>query len=182
MKKSIGMIEFKSIAKGFEATDAMLKAAHVELIMSMPICPGKFISLISGDVGAVENAIQAGKMVGDYFTIEHFVIPNLCEAVFPALTGTADVNKITSLGVIETISAITSIAAADIAAKASNVQLLEIRLARGLCGKGFVVMTGEVAAVQSAITACENQLKDTGGIISAVAIASPTKELIAKVL
>jgi microcompartment protein CcmL/EutN len=182
MKKSIGLVEFKSIAKGIEATDAMLKAAHVELILSTPICPGKYVTLISGDVGAVKNAVEVGKQAGDIFTIESYVIPNVSPNIFPALTATMDVSKITSLGIIETISAITSIVAGDVAVKAANVQLVEIRLARGLGGKGFVLISGEVAAVKQAIKACENNLEETGGIISAVAIASPSQELISKLL
>ncbi|SCX74963.1 BMC domain-containing protein [Alkaliphilus peptidifermentans] len=182
MKKSIGLLEYKSIAKGMESADAMLKASNVELILSTPICPGKYISLISGDVGAVKNAVEVGRTVGGIFTVDHYVLSNVSEAVFPALTATMDIDKITSLGIIETMSAITSIVVGDIAAKSANIQLLEIRLARGLGGKGFVLITGEVAAVKSAIKACENNLEDTGGIISAVAIASPNREFISKIL
>ncbi len=182
MKKSIGLLEFKSIAKGIEATDAMLKSANVELVLSTPICPGKYISIISGDVGAVKNAVEVGKGVGGTFTVEDYCISNISEAVFPALTATLEIGKIISLGIIETISAVTSIKVGDIAVKAANVQLMEIRLARGLGGKGFVLITGEVAAVKQAIKACENGLEETGGLISAVAIANPTKELIEKIV
>lgn len=182
MKKSIGLIEFKSVAKGMEATDAMLKAANVELLLSTPVCPGKYITLVSGEVGAIKNAVEVGSLVGGIFTIEKDVIPNVSEAVFPALTATLDVSRIVSLGIIETISAIMSILAGDIAAKSANVQLMEIRVARGLGGKGFVLITGELAAVKSAIAACENRLENTGGIISAVTIASPSRELVSQII
>jgi microcompartment protein CcmL/EutN len=42
---------------------------------------------------------------------------------------------------------------ADAAVKAANVELIEIRLAMALGGKAFVTMTGNVAAVQSAVDA-----------------------------
>lgn len=182
VKKSIGLIEFKSIAKGIEATDAMLKAGNVELVLTTPICPGKYITLISGEVGAVQNAVAVGNRTGNVFTIEQHVIPNVSEAVFPALTATAEIDKIASLGIIETISAVTSILAGDIAAKSANVRLLEIRIARGLGGKGFVMVTGELAAVKSAVAACESRLEDTGGIISAVTVASPSPALVSRML
>lgn len=182
MKKSIGLIEFKSIAKGIDATDAMIKSANVELLLSTPICPGKYLSMVTGDVGAVKNAVEVGKKVGDVFTIDHYVIANISEAVFPALTATMDIDRVSSLGIIETISAITSIKVGDVAVKAAKVELLEIRLARGLGGKGFVLITGEITSVKQAIKACENELEDTGGIVSAVAISSPTKELISKLM
>ncbi|MEW9123325.1 MAG: BMC domain-containing protein [Thermotaleaceae bacterium] len=182
MKKAIGLLEFKSIAKGIEASDEMLKSADVELILSTPICPGKFIAIVSGNVGAVKNAVEVGKKVGDIFTIDEFFIPNVSEKVFPALTATTNPEKIASLGIIETMSAVTSILVGDIAVKASNVELLEIRIARGLGGKGFTIITGEISSVKSAVKACENALMETGGIISSVVIASPDKDLISKLL
>lgn len=182
MKKSIGLLEFKSIAKGIEATDGMLKSANVELILSTPLCPGKYITLLSGDVGSVKNAVKVGEHMGDIFTISSYVIPNVHEDIFPALTATTDFDKITSLGIVETMSAVTAIVAADIAAKAANIQLLEVRIARGLGGKGFILFTGEISGVKSAVKSCENNLKDTGDIISTVVIASPNKELVSKIL
>ncbi len=182
MKKAIGLLEFKSIAKGIEATDEMMKSSNVELILATPICPGKYISIITGDVEAVNNAKKVGEIVGDIFTVGSFSIPNVSEKVFPALTATTDPHKISSLGIIETISAVSSILVGDIAVKSANIDLLEIRIARGLGGKGFVVMTGEISSVKSAVKTCENQLMETGEIISSVVIASPNKDLIDKLL
>ncbi len=182
MKKSIGLIEFKSIARGIEATDEMMDAANVELLLSTPLCPGKYISLVSGDVGAVKNAIQVGKNVGGVFTIDSHVIPSVHRNVFPALTATTDIEKIKSLGIIETISAVSSIVAGDIAVKAANIDLVEIRIARGLGGKGFVILTGEISSVKSAIKACSNTLQDSGEIVCASVIASPNKDLISNII
>ncbi|MCT4509097.1 MAG: BMC domain-containing protein [Tepidibacter sp.] len=182
MKRSIGLIEFKSVAKGIEATDYMVKSANVELILSSPLCPGKYITLLSGDVGSVKNAIKAGENNGGSFIIDSYVIPNVHKDIFPALTATTDAEKISSLGIVETMSAITAIMAGDIAAKAANVNLLEVRVARGLGGKGFILLTGDVGAVKASVNACESQLQETGDIISTVVIASPSKELIKKLL
>lgn len=181
LKKSIGLLEFKSIAKGIEAADTMLKAANVELVMSTPICPGKYITIIGGEVGAVKNAVTAGKNIGGTFLLEDFIISNVNQEVFPALTGTNSIDHIASLGIIETMSATASIIAGDTAVKAANVKLVEIRLARGLGGKGFTIFTGEVASVKSAMKSCEEKLKDNGSIISTVVIASPSKEIISSI-
>lgn len=182
MKKSIGLIEFKSIAKGIEVTDEMLKSANIELITSTALCPGKYISIVTGDVGAVNNAINVGKNMGGIFAIDDYIIPNVHEDIFPAITATSDIDKVNSLGIVETISAVSSIVVGDVAVKAANVQLIEIRIARGLGGKGFVIMTGEISSVKSAVKACENRLKDTGEIIYTSAIASPSKDLITSIL
>jgi microcompartment protein CcmL/EutN len=182
MKKSIGMIEYRSIAKAIESTDAMIKAANVELVLSNPVCPGKYITLITGEVGAVESAMKVGKMVGGAFIVDDYLIPNISERIFPALTGTTSLDHTGSIGIIETMSAVSSIIAADIAVKAANVELIEIRMARGLGGKGFMTMTGELASVKAAVSSCEDKLKESGCMIAAVVIASPTQEIIAAML
>ena len=53
----------------------------------------------------------------------------------------SEVEKIAAIGVIETISALSAVNAADVAAKAAKVDMLEVRIARGLGGKGFLVFT-----------------------------------------
>lgn len=181
MKKSIGLLELKSIAKGIEAADAMSKAANVEIVLSTAMCPGKYITIINGEVGDVKTAIAAGENVGDAFVLESFVIPNVNEAVFPALSGTTNVEHIASLGIVETMSATASIIAGDIVVKSANVKLIEIRLARGLGGKGFILITGDVAALNSAVKSCEEGLKETGSIVSAVVIPAPSKELVSSI-
>jgi len=178
MKKSIGILELRSIAKGIEATDAMLKAANVRLILSTPLCPGKYVTLVGGEVGPVNIAVEAGRQAGSEFALEGYVIPNVSEAVFPALTGTANADHLASLGIVETMTAVSSVIAGDIAIKASNVTLLEIRIARGLGGKGFVLLTGEVASVKTAIQACEEKLKQEGVIVATSVIASPAKDFL----
>lgn len=178
MKKSIGILEFRSIAKGIEVTDVMLKAADVQLILSTPLCPGKYITIVCGEVGPVNVAVDAGRRAGCEFAMESHVISNVSEAVFPALTGTTQVDHYASLGIIETITAVSSVVAGDIAVKASNVTLLDIRIARGLGGKGFVMLTGEVSSVRMAIQACEDKLKQEGTIVATSLIASPSKAII----
>ncbi|GAA0721192.1 BMC domain-containing protein [Clostridium malenominatum] len=181
MKKSIGLVELRSIAKGIEATDEMLKAANVEIVLSTAICPGKYITIIKGEVGAVKSSIAVGKEVGDTFLLESFIIPNVSEDIFPALSGTTAIEHIASLGVVETMSATASIIAGDILVKSANVKLIEIRLARGLGGKGFVLITGDVSSIKTAIKSCEEGLKETGSIVSTVVIPSPSKELVSSI-
>ena len=96
--------------------------------------------------------------------------------------GTVDVEHITALGMLETMSALTAVQAADIAAKASNITLMEVRVARGLGGKGYLIFTGEVSAVKSALNSCVTQLADTGEITSSCVIPSPHKGLLEKLV
>jgi hypothetical protein len=67
-----------------------------------------------------------------------------------------------SLGIFETIDAASGIIAGDTAAKAANVNLLEIRLARGMGGKTYVSLCGELASVEAAVRSVEAKLKNEG--------------------
>ncbi|MEQ8221768.1 MAG: BMC domain-containing protein [Candidatus Eremiobacterota bacterium] len=153
MNNAIGIIEFNSIARGINAWDAMMKAATVNMVVSAPVCPGKYVIIISGDVGAVETSVKTGREMAGRFWINSTVIPNIHPEVIPAMSATVEVPEIQSLGVIETYSIVSAITSADAAVKAATVKLIEIRIARGLGGKGFVFLTGDVGAVQSAVKA-----------------------------
>lgn len=180
MGKSIGLLELKSIPQGMQTADEMLKAAHVELLVASPICPGKYIIMVTGLVGAVERAVEHGTKIADVFLICHHIINNVHPSVPPALVGTTEVQRIASVGVLETMSALTVVQAADIVAKATNITLMEIRVARGLGGKGFLTFTGEVSTVQAAMNTAVNQLAESGDITSYCVIPSPHKDLLDK--
>ena len=59
MGRAIGMVELSSIARGIETSDSMLKAAQVELLRSVTVCPGKHMVIVGGDPGAVSSSLAA---------------------------------------------------------------------------------------------------------------------------
>jgi len=179
---AIGLVEFANVTKGIEGTDAMVKAADVELLLARPTCPGKFTTLVSGDVGAVKSSIAAGTAVGAESVVDEFVLPNVHPGVFPAITATSDVREVKALGVIETFTVASAIVAADAALKAAAVEAIELRLAIGLGGKCFVTLTGDVGAVQAAVSAGSADASAKGLLVSRVVIPSPAKELVAALL
>ncbi|HBB66486.1 MAG: propanediol utilization protein [Elusimicrobia bacterium GWA2_56_46] len=182
MHNAIGGVELSSVAKGFEAADAMLKASDVTLLLSRSVCPGKYIVLVSGEVGAVNAAIQAGAGKASHALIDNFVIPNIHPEVFPAIEGTAVVEELEALGIIESFSVSALIEAADAAVKAGSVKLLEIRLAMALGGKAFVTMTGGVAAVETAVAAGAAVAGKKGLLVEKVVIPRPRKELLREMI
>lgn len=58
--QALGMIETKGLVSQFEATDAMLKAANVELIGWEKVGSGHVAVFIAGSVAAVKAAVEAG--------------------------------------------------------------------------------------------------------------------------
>jgi microcompartment protein CcmL/EutN len=175
---SIGLIELTSIAAGFQTADAMLKAAGVSLLLSRSICSGKYMVMVRGDVAAVQAAVSSGTSAARFSVIDSFVIPNLHEAVFPAIAGASKVEELEALGIVESFSVASLIEGADAAVKAANVQLIEIRLAMALGGKAFVTLTGNVAAVESAVDAAAQVVGSKGMLVNKVVIPSPRPELL----
>ena len=174
---SIGLIELTSITSGFVTSDAMLKTADVELVLARTICSGKYMVMVRGDVGAVEAAVLAGLEAGGFGVIDSFVIPNIHEDIFPAIAGTNRIENPEALGLIESFSVAALIEGADAAVKAANVQLIDVRLAMALGGKAFVTLTGNVAAVQSAVEAGAQVVGAKGMLVNKAVIPSPRGEL-----
>lgn len=181
-KTALGLVELTSIAAGYQVADAMLKAAAVELILSRSICSGKYIVLIGGDIGGVQAAVDAGIAAGHGCVIDTFVIANVHQDVFSALGGSTQVELLQALGIVEAFSVASLIEAADAAAKAARVQLIEVRLAMALGGKAFVSMTGEVSAVQAAVEAASAVVSEKGLLVNAVVIPAPRKELLSELI
>lgn len=182
MMNSIGLIELSSIAAGFETADAMLKAANVQILLSRSICSGKYIVMVGGEVAAVAASVETGSAVSRGSVIDTFVIPNVHPDVFPAISGASKSQLRESLGIIESFSVASLIEAADEAAKAANVILLEIRLAMALGGKAFLTMTGDVAAVQAAVDAGSAVVAEKGLLVNKVVIPGPRPELLTEVV
>lgn len=182
VKRALGLIELRSIARGMKTTDAILKAADVELLRAHVVCPGKYIILVAGSISQVKNAVALGQQIAPEVVVDHFILSNVHPSIFPALTATTEIENVKAIGVIETFTLAASIVAADLAVKAAPVDLIEIRLPFAMGGKAFTVFTGEVSAVRSAVNTAAEKLKDEGVIDSFEVIPSPHKDLIEKLL
>lgn len=180
--RTIGCVELNSIAVGMHTADEMVKAAEVRLVMSRPTCPGRYLVIVCGDTGAVKSSVEKGRAIGGDMVVDWFLIPNVHESVIPALSGTALGTRINALGVIETYTSASCILAADAAAKAGQVHLLEIRFAAGLGGKAFVTMTGEVSSVQASVDAGVAEANKTAPVLSQIVIPSPCDDLKAQLV
>lgn len=61
MSEAIGLIETRGYVGLVEASDAMVKAANVELVKSIQIGGALITTVVKGDVGSVKAAVDAGK-------------------------------------------------------------------------------------------------------------------------
>lgn len=160
----------------------MVKTAEVDVIQAETVCPGKYFVLVEGDLSAVRAAVDAAKSRFPDQLIDSFVLGNPHESIFKAIWGTANAVDPRALGVLETYSVAAAIVAADTAAKTADVKLIELRLARGMCGKSYLILTGEVAAVDAAIEKAKAGAGEDGMFLDSSVIAGPDKKTWEKIL
>ena len=58
MRKAVGFVEIKSIPVGIQTADEMVKAGNVELLLSTPICPGKYVIIVGGHVASCKSCYE----------------------------------------------------------------------------------------------------------------------------
>ena len=132
--------------------------------------------LLTGEIAAVQAAIEAASVHYPDTLLDSFVLGNPHESIFTALYGSTDIGEPDALGVLETFTAAAAIVAADIAAKTAQVDLIELRLARGMCGKSYLLLTGEIAAVQAAIDKAKNGAGEVGMFLDSAIIPHPDEK------
>ncbi len=97
MAEALGMIECRSFAAMVEASDAMVKAARVELVGYEKTGGGHVTAIVRGDVAAVKAAVEAGtagaQRVGEVVATHIIARPHVnVDAVLP-LGRTAEAQK-----------------------------------------------------------------------------------------
>lgn len=182
MSRAIGMIEYKTVSSGVVATDNMVKTSDVELIEAETVCPGKYIAIIAGDLSAVDAAVKNAQAQNGENLIDSFVLGNPHESIFPAIYGTTHLEKVRALGILETFDAAAIIQAADAAAKTAIVDLIELRIAKGMCGKSYVFLCGEVSAVEAAISRAKASVSEGGMFLDSTVIAHPDEQICKSIL
>jgi microcompartment protein CcmL/EutN len=177
--RAIGAIELSSIGIGYQIEDEMLKAASVDVLIARTICSGKYLIVLGGTVSDVEASIATGLTAASDAIIDHLLIPNVHPTLFPALGQSVVLGpeEAGALGVIETFSGVSVLAAADAAAKAARITLLRIHVAMALGGKGLCLMTGTVADVRQGVQVAAAEVRRRGLLVSEIVIPRPSREL-----
>ncbi|MDR0886632.1 MAG: BMC domain-containing protein [Clostridiales Family XIII bacterium] len=178
--QSIGIIEFVSIARGIETTDIMVKVSNVDIIKASTICPGKYLAIISGKVEDVETAIKTGSEFGGEYVSDTLVIARVHPQLIPAISMSNTIENPESIGILEFYSVPAGIFAADAAAKAANIELIEVKIGYAIGGKSVVVLTGDLSSVQTAVN-ISDQDQDLM-LLNKVVIANPDPSILTTLL
>jgi microcompartment protein CcmL/EutN len=173
----LGVLEFNSIAVGIQALDEMVKIAPVKIIDARTICPGKYLIVISGDVASTEYAFNKGIETGGTSIIDSLFLPQIHQNVVPAIGNILRTDEWNAIGIIETLSVVSGIEAADMAAKTGGVTIIEVRLAIGFGGKSYVKMMGKLEDVETAVQAGIVKAKEKGQLCNHTVIPQPHTEI-----
>ena len=153
IEPALGLLELDSIAAGIAAGDAMAKRAPIEVIRAGTVHPGRYLVLVGGAVADVEEALEAGQETAATSVRDVVFLPNVHPGVVAGMRGVRREATAEALGIIETDTVASTIRAADAGLKGAWVQLLELRLADDLGGKGYLLFGGPIAEVEAAVEA-----------------------------
>ena len=170
MQPALALIEFDSIAAGVEAGDAMAKKAPVARVVSGTVHNGKYLVMVIGEVGDVEESYGVGLAVGASAVMDSVFLPGVHPHVAEAVERQRRPAPIDALGIIETRTVAAAIAAADAGVKGAEVNLIEVRLADGLGGKGLVFFSGLVHDVEAAMRIGVDCISAAPALVHAVVI------------
>ena len=180
VRTALAMVEYKQIASGVKALDAIVKTATVDILAAQAICPGKYMVLFCGQLGAVMASLEAARLTPGI--IDEFVLGNPHPDIFPALTDAIHLPQKSALGLVETYSGAAAIKAADTAAKTAYIRLAQIRISQGMCGKSTVIFTGDISATAAALEAAQKEAANKGMLVDTALIPNPDDKMLAAMM
>lgn len=179
---ALALLEFHTIAAGIRAADAMVKRAPLDTIHAGTVQPGHFLVMVSGAVACVEEAVAAGRDIGARALVDLILLPHVHPAVVNALVGAREFGRVEALGIVETWTVAAILGAADAGVKAADVDLVELRLADGLHGKGYALFGGAVADVEAAVEEAAASVQPPDGLLDCTVIPQLHGEVLANLV
>ena len=168
LEPALALLELDSIAAGIAAGDAMAKRAPIDLIRAGTVHPGKYLVLVGGTVGDVEEALAAGREVGASSVLDVVFLPSVHPELVAGIRGERRAAAGEALGIIETATVAAIIEAADAGLKGARVRLLELRLADDLGGKGYLLFGGALADVEAAVEIGAGRIAGPPGLVQRI--------------
>lgn len=150
---AVAMLEIGDVPAGFLALDALAKEAAVSVISAGTVQSGHFLIAFAGEVEPVELSFASALEAAKDALVDAVLLPYAEPRILPALLdgsprkpGSGD-----ALGVLQTSASPTLLRAVDAALKGAEVELLELRLAEGLQGRGLAMLWGLQHDIQAAV-------------------------------
>jgi microcompartment protein CcmL/EutN len=180
LSESLALLEVGSLARGVVVADAVVKRAPVELLFCQPVSPGKYLILFAGGVAEVEEAQAAGAQAAGEQLIDRLFLPQAHAQLLPAIragaAGFPHEAADQTAGLVELHSVASALRCADAACKAAEVRLQLLHLARGIGGKAWFILRGDLESVEAAVLAASGAAGE-GLLAGAEVIARPHGDL-----
>ncbi len=165
--EAVYVVEFTSISRGIGALDQMCKRAGLAVFYTNPVCIGKYLICVGGDVADMLEVRAAAEAEGDEPPIASCLITGTHPAIlrYFGREKSAEVQTREALGIFETRNAASGIKSLDAALKAARVELVRVWLGTQLGGKLCWVVSGGVSDVKCGIAAARDSvsLKEQAG-------------------
>lgn len=152
---ALGVLEVQTIARGLVVSDALVKRAVVRILRALAVTPGKYVIVFAGGEAEVDESMQAGREMAGPQELDTLVLPHAHPAIVPALDSVEAPPITGAVGVLEMATVAATLLACDTALKHAETTLCALHLARGIGGKGYFVLTGELHSVEASLEAAD---------------------------
>lgn len=181
MSKAIYIVEYRKVSQGIGVLDRMFKQASLSLLYASPICIGKYLICVGGDVADVCEAKAAAEqdedgppLAGHLLLKAHADILDYFKGKLPK-----PVLKPDALGIFETRNAASGFISLDAALKRAQVDLAKLWLGQLLGGKFCYVLGGSTSDIESAMLAARAAVTENELAGSRI-VASPDANTLAR--
>ena len=173
MNNSIGVLELRSIGKGYELADKILKQSSVEMYVLRPICPGKFLIIVSGEAEDINEAMSKAMNEAKGFLVDKFVLHGVHEEILLGLKNRYPRKETNAVGIFEASNVSAGIFSLNKALKEASISLKRMTLGMGIGGKFVAIFTGTVSDVEQGMKVAVSSI-DKKRIVHYTVIPSPS--------
>lgn len=178
MPDALALLELDSVATGLAAVDTLVKRAPVEVLEANLVEPGRFLILLTGGVAEVEESLGAVADRHADALQSQMHLPFVHPDLVAGLRGTEHTTAPDTLGVVEGSDVAGTLEAADRSLKDAQVQLAGVRVAIGLGGRAYYVVSGEHNDVEAALDVGQAILEARGTLHRVECITRPHDEMV----
>lgn len=178
--ETLALLELRDTPSAYNALDAMVKVAPIELVRVVTVNPGKTLVIVTGDVASVESALDAGVRQVGTSLMDSFLLPYVHPEVVAALRIVPRGETVTpdSLGLFDAATVASGIEAADRAVKTADLRILSLRFDDSMGGRCAVYLSGLLNEVQAGMDEVREYLVSKDQLVREVIIPNPHPDMI----
>lgn len=176
MGDAICIVEYSSVSYGIGVLDRMVKRSSVTPLYARPVCVGRYLIVLGGEVDSVKEAMAVVEETGSHRLLSKYLLTSAHQDILayfhrPTLK-LEEFSGARAVGLFETRSAAAGFQGLDRALKSGSVELIKLWMGHFLGGKSCFVLAGEVGDVEAAISAAHSSIQEAEVVDSQI-IPSP---------